>query len=100
MSLNIKVASSEDIEFEGALLLAPASNYSDGITKGFRPAIRWAMVKMPNIISRSGLFNIKGEVKQPTPSAAFNKASERLFAGDCMCSALVDYMLETYADEA
>jgi hypothetical protein len=99
MSLNIKVSTSEDIEYRVALLLGDASNYSDGQTKGFRPSIRFAMVTLPTSVTRSGLFNIKNEAKQDSPAEALAIALSKLLEGDCICSDIVDRMLETWADE-
>jgi hypothetical protein len=99
MTLKININTSEDIEFEAALLLSPASNYSDGPVKGERPAIRWAMVRLPATIIRSGVFNIKDVPKEATRAQAIAVARSILFGGDCLCTTAIDFILETYADE-
>jgi len=98
--MKINISTSEDITFEGGLLLGAASNYSDGIDRGFRPAIRWAMIKIPNTVIRSGLFNLKNETAKETSGEAVARAREVLFTGDCLCAALVDQMLEVYERES
>ena len=99
MDIKVNVTSSGDIIFEGALLIAPASNYSDGIDKGFRPAVRWAIMRLPNNITRSGMMNLKDHDAEPTPAKAIASARATLFDGDCICYELVDMMLEKYERE-
>jgi hypothetical protein len=99
MSITIKTESVEDIEFEGSLLFAPVSNYSDGPEPGFRPAIFFALVELPGNIHASGMFNLKDEAKQDTPDAARLRARTYLFGENCLCQAAVNYILETYASE-
>jgi hypothetical protein len=99
MSTTVKIETVEDIEFEGALLFAPASNYSDGPNPGFRPAIFFALVELPNNMHASGMFNLKNEAKQDTPDAAKIVARTYLFSDNCICQAAINYILETYSSE-
>jgi hypothetical protein len=110
MSVTIKITTSEDIEYEGVLLFAPAANYSDGPEPGFRPAIRFALLEIPSVvharlempsnIHASGLFNLKDEDKQETLEAAKNIAREYLFSDNCLCQSAINHILETFAAEA
>jgi hypothetical protein len=99
MSTVIKVQTYEDIDFEAALLLAPAANYSDGPTPGFRPAIYFALLEMPANIHASGMFNLKDEDKQETSNEAKIRARTYLFGENCLCQAAINYILETYSSE-
>lgn len=99
MDIKVNIATSGDVIFEAVFVFAPASNYSDGIDKGFRPAIRWAAVRLPNTIIRSGMMNLKGCAAEATPKEAVAAARVVLFDGDCICSAMVDAFLEKYERE-
>ena len=100
MDININISSSSDVAFESALLFAPISNYSDGQDRGFRPAIRQALVRLPKTILRSGMFNIKDHDSEDTADKAIAVASSCLITGECICTEMVDQMLETYEREA
>lgn len=97
MDVKINIATSGDVIFEGALLFAPTSNYGDGEGRGERPAIRWAMIRLPDIIMRSGLFNIKGLDPEDTAEEAATAARNALFGN--MCPGIVDAVLEEYERE-
>lgn len=100
MQIKVTLHTSEDVIFEGALLLAPVSNYSNGEDKGERPAIRWAMMRLSDNLMRGGLFNIKGLPSEDTAEKAVAVARTALFDGDgCMGLSIVDAILEEYERE-
>jgi hypothetical protein len=101
MSLKISITTSE--EFEGSLVLDPAYNYSDGTDKGFRPAIRWALIHMPETVASSGLMNLRDEPACETIAQALARSKKWMFVHEegttCICAFLVDAMLEEFERE-
>ncbi|MHC4649063.1 MAG: hypothetical protein ACYTBJ_26725 [Planctomycetota bacterium] len=99
MTLKVDIKTSEDIEFMGAIVFAPASNFSDGPDTGFRPAMSFVLIELSNKVHASGMFNITDEGPQDAPGKAVAIAADYLWGENCICEAAIKYILEKYAAE-
>jgi hypothetical protein len=91
----VRIDSDEDWDYIFAV--KAVSNYSDGVVKGERPAVKWVYARLPQNVLKSGIMNIKDEPKLSTRSEAISRALE-LLPDEIVVA--VDMWLETYADEA